>query len=288
VALSSQRFLGLWSVVAAWILARESGAWVEARTPGPRSATVRAGLALTALAAIAALAVTEPGRRFGVGLDPTRAPRAALEFMAARGIEGRGFAPFHFAGHLLWRFPEDRGRLPFMDIHQSGGAARRTGYVAAFTSAAGWSGLDASHRFDWVLLDRFQAPGDDLADRLDHDGGWALVFMDDAAALWVRRDGADSALARTRGLRLPAGQRNLAVFLADPSGWAEQAPSLRAECEALVAASTEHRQALALLALTALVAGDAGAARDAAERGLREYPGDPLLQRLAGAITGAR
>lgn len=286
LALRSQRFLGPWSVVAAVFLARDAGLWARARAVGPRAAWARAAATAAVIASLAALGASEPGRSLGLGFDATRAPWSALEAMARAHIRGRGFAPFHFAGHLLWRFPGERDRLPYMDIHQSGGRERRKAYVQAFTTDSGWRALDAEARFDWVLLDRFQARGDDLADRLDRDSLWALVFADDAAALWVRRDGASGGASR-EALSLPAGQRNLQAMLARPSADSVTLARRRADLERMVAASPQHRQAIALLALTALAEGDDEAAADWSRRGLATFPGDPLLRRIASAL-GAR
>src|SRR5262249_22742909 len=57
------------------------------------------------------------------------------------------------------------------------------------------------HHFDWVLLRRVPYPGDFMVDHLDADSSFALVFLDDAAALWVRRDGALAPLAARLGYR---------------------------------------------------------------------------------------
>src|SRR4029077_10514265 len=98
-------------------------------------------------------------------------------------------------GYLLWRFWPDRSRLPFMDIHQGVSADDRDLYAAVFTDATRWDEIDARHHFDIVLLDRVQYGSDRLYDHLDRDSTWVLVFADDAAVLYLRRNGPMAAAA---------------------------------------------------------------------------------------------
>jgi len=142
-----------------------------------------------------------PGLEPGMGIDRHSIPEAACDFMKASGVAGRGFTIYPFGGYLLWRFWPDRERLPFMDVHQSGTAEIRGLYQEAFTDPGAWSTLDRRYRFDYVLLQRMPPPGETLLDRLDADSTWALVFLDDLAALYARRTGRLAALAQTSGYR---------------------------------------------------------------------------------------
>src|SRR5207245_5862772 len=122
----------------------------------------------------------------GLGMAPATNPVAACEFMAAHGVSGRGLNYFPFGGYLLYRFWPERGRLPFVGIHpEDAPLEERSLYWAAFTDARAWHALEARFRFDYVLFNRQDWP---LMDALDADSSWALVFVDDAASLYVRRD----------------------------------------------------------------------------------------------------
>jgi len=171
----------------------------------------RAAWVSAAALAFGAAEWSRPDLRPGVGLDVRGVPVAACDFMAARDVRGHGFTPYPYGGYLLWRFWPDTTRLPFMDIHQSGTREIRRLYQAAFSEDAAWRALDDRYRFDYVLLPRVPVPGQTLLDRLDAEPTWALVFLDDAAALYVRRDGPLGALGAGLAYRLlPAGPARLA------------------------------------------------------------------------------
>jgi hypothetical protein len=75
------------------------------------------------------------------------------------------------------------------------------------TSAEGWQDLDARYRFDYALLSRRYVDRYGLLDLLDADPAWAPVFIDDIAALYVRRQGPLAAVADSFGYRLVTGGR---------------------------------------------------------------------------------
>ena len=82
--------------------------------------------------------------RPGVGMDMTRYPVAACDFIAAENLRGRIFNQGRTSGYLLWRFWPDRGRLPFMSIHPEDSPPEiRDLYAAVFTDPSTWSGVDA-------------------------------------------------------------------------------------------------------------------------------------------------
>jgi len=210
LAWSSLRFLGYLSLAGLPYLARDLDDWVATRrwpawtAPSWRRAT----LVVAACLALGLRAWTARGTGVGVGIDPRYVPMRACDFMAEHGIRGRGFNHFHVGGYLLWRFWPDRERLPFATIHPE--ALRREdrlGYEAARVERGGWRALDARYHFDYALLYRRQLGGDLLLDALDADPDWALVFLDDVGAVYVRRSGPLAATADSFGYgAAPAGR----------------------------------------------------------------------------------
>src|SRR5258705_393644 len=100
-----------------------------------------------------------------------------------------------------------------MDIHKSGTAAERVNYVACMSNEAAWRQMAEAYRFDVAILRRVHARGDRLLDFLDADSTWSMVFVDDVAAIYVRRGGPYAALVREQGYRvLPGGKAKLAAL----------------------------------------------------------------------------
>jgi tetratricopeptide (TPR) repeat protein len=175
-----------------------------------------------------------------VGIDKRFVAERACDFMAAEGVQGHGFNHFHFGGYMLWRFWPDRGRLPFATIHPE--AMRREdrlGYEIARTQLDGWKLLDQRHHFDYALLYRRQLGGDVLLDALDLDREFALVFLDDNAAVFVRRDGPLSPIAARFAYHvMPAGRTAIAAL----GRACEQDPALRARARVELARQSATSQ----------------------------------------------
>jgi hypothetical protein len=211
-ALMTQRFLGYAALALAPFAARDTAELVAGvRWPEALRAPVRrAALAGVACIALVLPTLFQPLTGFGYGWVHTLYPERASDWIQEHGVRGKAFNVFSFGGYLLYRFYPDPGRLPFMDIHQAGTKEIRYLYTYALQDSNAWRELDERFRFDWVLLPRVLAGNPDLADFLDADSTWALVFGDDAAALWLRRDGTMGALAREQGYRwLPGGTQAL-------------------------------------------------------------------------------
>ncbi|HKQ57943.1 MAG TPA: hypothetical protein VJY35_08740 [Candidatus Eisenbacteria bacterium] len=211
LALLSQRFTGFWALVAAPFVARDLGEWIARRRwPSWASGTAaRAGMAAALCVIATGVELTRRDFVPGVGLVDVMVPKAACDFVERHGIRGRSFNHFELGGYLAWRFWPDRERLPFATIHpEAMSAEARIAYFGALVDPRGWAALDAQHRFDWVLLRRVHSEGDFVLDFLDADTSFAPVFMDDAAALYVRRGGTLQAVADSFGFRVArAGER---------------------------------------------------------------------------------
>lgn len=211
--LISQRFIGPWVIVAGFFVARDLDAWARTRrwpswTHPPRA---RAALASAACVLFTAFELTHPDYVRGLGVIRRNVPEAAADFIERHGIRGRSFNQFEFGGYLLWRFWPDRERLPFAPMHpEAMRPADRQAYAQALTDPAGWATLDGRYRFDWVLVKTAKAPGVRLLEHVDGDSAFALVFTDDASALYLRRGGRWAARADSLRYRLlPGGEDRL-------------------------------------------------------------------------------
>ncbi len=210
LALTSSRFIASYSLAAAPYLGRDLEEWWRSRPwpPWHRAPWPRAvGTALLCFG-LCGYDWTHNVGPLGIGFDMSRSPEHACDFMAAHGVSGRGFNHFELGGYLLWRFWPQRGQLPFMDIHPEDSPAEvRSQYYRALTDPQGWEELDRRFRFDYALLHRRYADRRGLPDLLDRHPRWALVFVDDVAALYVRREGSMAAVARRFGYRILHGSR---------------------------------------------------------------------------------
>jgi hypothetical protein len=210
LALPTQRFVGLFALGAFPFVARDLDAWIRSRRWAMRASGgpwLNGAIAAAACIAIGIPEWTRPSALIGVRLEQRVVPVRACDFIEAHGVRGRGFNQFAAGGYMVYRFWPDRGRLPFIDIHQSGSREDRYMYALAQQDTDAWHALDGKYRFDYALIYTHQYANDRLIQFLDDDPArWALVFSDDAAALFVRRDGPLGRLAATLEYRhLPAG-----------------------------------------------------------------------------------
>jgi hypothetical protein len=257
-ALTAQRFLGAYTLGAAPFVSRDLGELAASLRAGRRAwpLALRAGLVAIGCLAIGPLEWSRWDLPTRLTLDEQAYAFRACDFLAAHGVRGRGLNQFGMSGWQVFRFAPDRGRLPFIDIHQSGTRADCDLYALAQSDPAAWRALDERHRFDYVLLGRVQFAGDRLLDALDADTAFALVFKDDAAALFVRR-GSFPALARRYAYTVvPAGNRGIGALGQACARDSTLRPGVRAELEREAAGSPWHAQACSLLANLALLESD--------------------------------
>jgi hypothetical protein len=211
-ALGTQRFLGYLAVLVAPFFARDLDAWcasLRGRFLGQPAA--RVALVAVTMSLLAVSAMQPPALRPRVGFVWNEFPVRACDWIEAHGVRGKAFNAFGYGGYMLYRFYPDPGRLPFMDIHQAGTTTDRYLAAHALQTQQAWADLDSERHFDYVLMPHRQYTGQHLLDFLDADTTWALVFVDDAAALYLRRSGPLGPLAQREGYRLlGAGDQKLA------------------------------------------------------------------------------
>jgi hypothetical protein len=284
-ALTTQRFLGYAALALAPFAARDAADWL-ARRRWP--VALHAPARRAALAAIACVVLVVPTLAqtytgLGYGWVRTLYPERASDWIAEHDVRGRAFNVFPFGGYLLHRFHPDPGRLPFMDIHQAGTREIRYLYAWALQDPAAWRELDRRYRFDWVLLPRVLAGEPDLADFLDADTTWALAFADDAAALWLRRDGSCAPQARAHAYRwMPGGT----VALGALGAAAGRDPLVRAGAAAefarAMASSPFNARAHTLGGNLDMIEGDFASARAHYDEAARQQPNEPELKPRQG------
>jgi hypothetical protein len=210
LVLNGQRFLGTYAVAACPYVARDLAdslhewpepGWLAGWLAAPAR---RAALTVAVCVGVAWLAARNPGFAPGIGIDRSQAPVDACEFIAKEGIRGRGFNDFPIGGYLLYRFWPDRNRLPFLGCltEHSTRQQRQLYHDTFFGGAEAWAAIDREYRFDYALLMRHQTGTGELLDVLDADSSWALVFADDAAAIFVRRSGPLASVAARDGYTL--------------------------------------------------------------------------------------
>lgn len=215
LGLASSRFIATYVVAAAPYLARDLDERVRA---WPRPALLtriwpRAALVSALCVAVGWREWTHYQGPIGVAFDLRHTPQHACDFMASHGVRGRGFNHFYLGGAQMWRFWPERERLPFMDIHQTGTREDRALLAAATADPTAYVRLMAAHRFDWALLDRQREAQARLLDLFAADSTWAPVFIDDAAVVFVRRDGRLAGLAARDAYRAwPASWGGLAAI----------------------------------------------------------------------------
>jgi tetratricopeptide (TPR) repeat protein len=288
LAISSWRFVALYFAFSAPFVARDlHELLISRRWPARLSIPARAVLVAAAGIALCLPEWVRPELPLGVRFDPETVPEAACDFMAAHGVQGRGFNDTHFGGYLAWRFPLDRRRLPFISTQPEYSPAEdRAGYVAALEKAEGWRLLDARRHFDYVLLERNQMGLDSLLDRLDQQPNWRMVFSDDAAELLVRTDGSLLAVADSFGYRVvPAGRAGrylLGLACQQDSALRRAAEK---ELDRMIAASPLGGGASHLRGWLALMDGDRETARRALETAVKQLPLLPSVHDMLGTIA---
>jgi hypothetical protein len=250
-ALISQRMRAFYALAAAPYVARDLAQWIEVRGVLRGMPTgLRAALASLAIVALGWVEWSLPQFPLGIGLDMRYYPVAACDFIERHGIRGHAFNHFWLGGYMEHRFWPDRDRLPFMDGHLESGTERdRTLYTRAQSDRDAWQALDGERRFDFALLDLRLPTGIPLRAFLEEDPTWALVFADDAAALFVRRTKALTPVADRfayRRLRLHPDALNTLIerCRTDPGLSTE----VRAELERQISESPYHEVARSILA----------------------------------------
>jgi len=284
-ALSTQRFIGYAALTLAPFAARDMADWLgRVRWPSwLRGGAERAMLAATACVALVIPSLTDPIVRLGVGWEHRMYPERACDWIEKHGVRGRAFNTFSFGGYLLYRFYPDPGRLPFMDIHQAGTKEIRYLYAWAQQDSTAWHAADRKFHFDWVLLPGATPGSPILANFLDADSTWAMVFVDDEAVLWLRRDGSCAQLAREYAYHyLPGGPAGIGPLGARAASDSTARGPIRAEIERAIADSPFNARSQSFAGNLALLEGRFEDAERYFDEAARQQPIDVVVRDRQG------
>jgi hypothetical protein len=159
-------------------------------------------------ALLAGVAVIEFGTytyHFGAGFFQGTLPVRAAEFVKLQGIQGKMFNSYGQGGYLIWSLWPDRqvyidGRE---DVYVPTGIVAE--YLDAFSSKANWNALVSKRQIDYAIVnypEDVPASPEMSLDKLAFDRSrWALVFFDDAAAVYVRRNGGNDEVIRRNEIK---------------------------------------------------------------------------------------
>jgi tetratricopeptide (TPR) repeat protein len=273
LGLSAVRFVFLLELVAAPILARTLTLVVgSVRSPLLRRLALGVAVAAVGLAAIAAAAtgaglgpLADSRKVPGFGVNERWVPEGALRYLDARGVEGRLFNAFHFGGYIEWRdFPR---RAPIIDGRGIAAPSLLEEIHFARVYPRHLAGLQARFGLEAAVMDYPTYSGDSVEEVLGPDADaalaspdWALVYWDDVALVYLRKQGKYASVIERdeyRHVKPANGAPGIARLLSDPA----RAAAGRAELERNVAqtgsslgllllghAATDPEQALAAFA----------------------------------------
>ena len=215
LGLSAVRFIFVFAIVGAPVLARNlteiALGWTGARGRRPAMTLATAALVACAVSVALALAQVPPladsRKSIGLGADARFVPEGALRYLDTIGMTGRLFNAFHFGGYITWRdFPkraaiiDGRGYVP-------GSLREEIHFARAYPQHL--ARLQAAYGFDAAVLDYPIYSGEGM-ESLGPDAdwgltspGWALVYWDDFALVYLRRSSPwDAIIARDEYRRL--------------------------------------------------------------------------------------
>jgi len=192
------------AAVSAPLLARTWGPLAEdafarlarGKRPDGRATVASAAEALAILGVIGAAIVFSVKAThgwmfpFGFGKDPKHYPERALDFVEAESVRGMVFNTDIFASSLLWRWRGHRYPV-FVDMRLEAYPedfwANEYGRVVG--ALPGWKDVLARYDVEWALVRREGGKLDDrIGEALWDDPGWGLVYWDDVAMIYIRRD----------------------------------------------------------------------------------------------------
>ncbi len=144
--------------------------------------------------------------RFGWGLSKVQLPVRAAEFLNNNPVSGSGFNLWAGGGYLMWSAPRHPvfidGRL---DVY---GEDFMNYYLQAVSDPDHFANLLKKWQIEYIVLPAGVPLAARMVPRLHADPAWTLVFFDEGALVFVRKDGVNSALAQKRGINMDSAGRD--------------------------------------------------------------------------------
>ena len=129
----------------------------------------------------------------GTGFDPVWIPVAAGDYIEAQRPQGPVWNNLAFGGYLIWRFAP---RIPVFVDGRTAQLYPNDFLEDAFkaeVSTEAFAALSGKYGFEWAMVDARQT--EPFGYSLVQDGRWTMVYVDDRAAIYVKADGPNAALA---------------------------------------------------------------------------------------------
>ena len=189
---SAVRMLPVAVILVAPVVIGRLGAWA------PRTPSLDIALALSTWVVAPAMLFASPAAR-GVGFDSAHFSEGAIDYVQSARPAGHMFNSLPLGGWLDWRlFPAYQ---TFVD-HRQGWVhipALLAQYYASEAAPEPFAQLAEQFNFEWAFV--FAAEGARYGLPIAHSPSWAMVYWDDATAIYVRAAGPNAKLAR-HGFRL--------------------------------------------------------------------------------------
>jgi hypothetical protein len=298
LGLSARRNLALAAVVFAPILVRNLNEFLD-RHPAPMRALRAAGIATALVLALLVVDVVRGSffarigamREPGLGVSEIFYPSAAVEWIAREDPPGPLCHHMADGGYLIWHL---RGRYPVMvDGRLEVYGAERFAELQV-TGPERFRALDEKYHFGSVLVHYSLASSESLLWWLHLNANWQLVFLDDAAAVFVRLGEGDSRWQELNvdapdlfpELRTEPGVVDRARRMARANWYVSlrrYQPAL-AVWEAMLERYPDIRQGPLMHAMLLMRTGKAAAAETILRRELAERPADAALLSQAGDL----
>ena len=269
MSLRASRFL---FSVAILLVPATARVWASAGEEGRRPSRWR-WLAAGAVGAAIALALVRSPVRWPLRSVDRWLPAGAAKFIADQRLTGHMFHHANHGGYLYFAL----GQPIFWD--------GRNDVFWDLTREVGTTDFRVlERRYDIDMLVLTHREYDDLREEAEGPA-WALVYWDDAAAVYLRRDRFPqqiAALELTRFRGFGGGADEVKTLAQAPTA----ATEARAELDRLLAFWPENQRALYLLGVLDFYGGDFAGARTALERALA-LGSNELLEKTLAAVDQA-
>lgn len=135
-------------------------------------------------------------RRVGFGLNPDHLPVRAVEWMRAQGLRGNVFASWDVGSYLLWKdFPV---LVPWISTEGDHSLELLRRYQDVMSLQVPFDAVAGEALLESVVLRHTALDTRPLLGALARSREWGLVYADDVAVIFVKRDGPYAALALAR------------------------------------------------------------------------------------------